>query len=408
MKPSENSRLICEAIKDQYLSLAALDTILHDDKGYDDCVETLNQVLDDRFLIEVPDDRPKLNGQALKGTNGKAVTAPRQNTYLHYLKELRRWPRMTREEEYLFAKRMEFFRRRLIKVLDSMELPPEIVEYFLRSGAEGCCGKKDCASKGPACEAVSQCPRGKVDLVQANCRAYNKCRSIFVQRNLYLVSNLARHYKTYGIPMMDLVQEGNAALIRAVEKFDWRKQVRFQTYAEFWIRQAVERTINNNKQIVNVPIYIQQKMRRLKREGKLSVDDARLSAKDISEAFELSNEVAGRILETVKSHFSLDMFVPGEDDMKLSDLVAWEGEEVTSAEEAETLRRHLYQALDTLTEKERTVIKHRFGMDGARVMTMSELGQMLNVSRERVRQVQLRSLQKLQKPKFRKTLSAFL
>jgi RNA polymerase sigma factor (sigma-70 family) len=408
MTPSNADRLIQEAVEGNHLSLAALDAVLEDDAKFDDYVEKLNGYLEDGFVIEAPDDRPKLDAEALKNGNGKAVATPRQNAYLQYLKELRRWPRMTREEEYLFAKRMEFFRRRLVAVLDALKLPPDIVQYFLRSGAEGCCGRKDCASHGPACEAMVRCPRGKVGQVQANCRAYNKCRSIFVQRNLYLVSNLARHYKTYGIPMMDLVQEGNAALIRAVEKFDWRKQVRFQTYAEFWIRQAVERTINNNKQIVNVPIYIQQKMRRLKREGKLSVDDARLSAKDISEAFELSNEVAGRILETVKNHFSLDMFVPGEDDMKLADLVAWEGEEVTSEEEVEALKQNLYQALDTLTEKERTVIKHRFGMDGAKVMTMSELGQMLNVSRERVRQVQLRSLQKLQKPKFRKTLSAFL
>ena len=254
MKQSNSDRLVKKAIKGRYLPLAALDVILEGDNTFDDHVEMLNGCLDERFEIEVPDDRPKLDSAAIKGGNGKAGATLRQNAYLQYLKELRRWPRMTRADEYLFAKRMEFFRRRLIKVLDFLNLPPEIVEYFLKSGAEGCCGREDCASKGPTCEAMVNCPRGKVEQVQANCRAYNKCRSIFVQRNLYLVSNLARHYKTYGIPMMDLVQEGNAALIRAVEKFDWRKQVRFQTYAEFWIRQAVERTINNNKQLLRVQV----------------------------------------------------------------------------------------------------------------------------------------------------------
>jgi RNA polymerase sigma factor (sigma-70 family) len=123
--------------------------------------------------------------------------------------------------------------------------------------------------------------------LRAACAEYGRLRAHFVERNLYLVIGMSAAYRTYGLPMMDLVQEANASLIRAVEKFDWRKDVRFQTYAAFWVRQAIERLITANRGIVRVPNYIQQKLRRLRREGKLPRSQREMDVRDVSQQFGL-------------------------------------------------------------------------------------------------------------------------
>jgi RNA polymerase sigma factor (sigma-70 family) len=398
------NKLIREARSTRNLELADLDAILADDDTFDRNVDKLNTHYD-AFNVKFPTNgqEERKNGRAQKGS---PTYSAGESIYFNYIAEIRSKSRMTREEEYRYAKRMEFFKRRLIKVVRTLKMPQKEAKFLLQN--TNCLGHPDSANVGPLCQQLGRCPRGKKELIHINCQAYNTCRALFVERNLHLVVNLTQPYRTYGVPIMDLIQEGNTALIRAVEKFDWRKQVRFQTYAAFWVRQAVERTISANKGIVRVPNYIQQKMRRLKREGILSTDRAYISARDVSEAFEMTNEVAGHLLETERGHISLDATVSHNEDSSLNDLVAEEPEELVPKDEIAKLKSRLQEALGDLTEQERTIIKHRFGLEEADLKTLDELGEMMNVSRERVRQVQIRALQKLKKPRLLDNLQSFL
>jgi len=402
MKPREVSKIINEALKTKRLSIENLDMILADDDHFDKNLEKINKHYD-AFVVEAP---PPVGDDDSKGTRRAPVYSAGQDIYFQYINEIRKRARMTRDEEYLFAKRMEFFKRRVIKAVNNCKVSKEKAEYFLQNTS--CLGHPDSVNVGPICEQLGRCPRGKKSVIHVNCKSYNRCRANFVERNLHLVINLTQPYRTYGIPIMDLIQEGNAALIRAVEKFDWRKQVRFQTYAAFWVRQAVERAISASKGIVRVPNYIQQKMRRFKREGKLSSEKNHISAREVSEAFEMSNEVAGHLLETERTHISLHAESSDEGESTLNSLVADEPEDFVPQDEIKALKNKLYEALADLTEQERIIIKHRFGLDDTELKTLDELGEMMNVSRERVRQVQIRALQKLKKPRLLESLQSFL
>ncbi len=399
MEPREFNKVMRKIRKERFLSLETLDSILEEDKTYSWSLERLNRDLD-AFEIEFPED---------EGGNGAAI-APSYSSghdlYFQYIKEIRNKPRLNRDGESRISKRMEFFKKRFTRAVQKTHLPaPKAEELFQTTR---CIGRPGTIDIGPVCERLGKCPRGKKDMIHEHCRAYNKCRAIFVEKNLFLVVNLCQPYKTYGIPLMDLIQEGNTSLIRAVEKFDWRKNVRFQTYASFWIRQAVERLIGANKGIVRIPNYIQQKMRRFKREGKLASQGETISARDLSEAFDVSSQVAGHLLETERRHVSLDSAPSNHDEYDLTDVVAEEPLEIATNEEVEALKQKLEEALQLLDKQERTIIKHRFGLEGVEQKTLDEMGEMLGVSRERIRQLQIRALQKLKKPKFLEGLQGYL
>jgi len=406
MRPQAIAKLIKEAAATGSLTLDRLDAILEDDAAFDRNVDKLNAACRDFTIDLTTIEEYDRGANKARGPKFVPLYSSGQNIYFQYVSEIRKKPRMTRADECLFSKRMEFFKRRMEKLFQNMDLPAEEAQFYLQNTS--CIGRADSADVGPLCENTGLCARGKKGVVHANCHAYNRCRALFVERNLQLVVNLAQPYRTYGVPIMDLIQEGNAALIRAVEKFDWRKQVRFQTYAAFWIRQAVERSISANKGIVRVPNYLQQKMRRLKREGKLPTDRSLISARDVSEAFEMSNEVAGHLLETERGHISLDAHPSDDENSSLTDLIAEDETIPILEDEIVALKRLLQEALDDLTDQERKIIRHRFGLDNAKLKTLDELGEMMNVSRERIRQVQIRALQKLKKPRLLEGLQSFL
>jgi RNA polymerase primary sigma factor len=246
--------------------------------------------------------------------------------------------------------------------------------------------------------------------VQVACADYNRLRGHFVERNLHLVVSMAFNYRTYHIPMMDLVQEGNGSLIRAVEKFDWRKDVRFQTYAAFWIRQAVERMITANRGIVRVPNYIQQKMRRLRREGKLPRNQREMDVNEVQRHFGTSQEGARRLIETDRGFYSLDAPLGDEDSSFAAVLEAEDAQDdAMSAAEQLALSERLDDVLGgNLSEQERDIIRLRFGLGGVTPQTLDQIGERMSVSRERIRQMQVKALDKLQKPRLLEELKDFL
>jgi RNA polymerase sigma factor (sigma-70 family) len=406
MKPEEADLIILKAQQEGVLSLDAIDRLLKEDATFDTNLKKLTLNLNGCVEVEVPrEEQGKVGARTRGGRNG-ATRSSRQGTYTFYRGELRNRPKMSREEERRFAKRLEFYKSRMIQAVHTSGLPATEAAYYLKHTR--CLDHPSSKPRGPLCEELKVCPKGKKDQIHITCQAYNKCRSIFVERNLYLVVIVTLPYRTYGIPLMDLIQEGNAALIRAVEKFDWRKGVRLQTYAEFWIKQAVERSINANKNIVRVPTYMQQRIRRFRREGKLPVEKDHISSQEVSKIFDLSNDIARHLLETDRGHVSLNALIAGEGNLSLSDHLAAESAEPAPEEEAQQLKETLDQALEHLSEQERTILMHRYGLNGAEFKTMAELGEMMNLSREGIRQIQLRSIQKLQKPSLMERLSSYL
>jgi len=395
MEQAKLSLILKQASLEGGIELSLLDTILADDSAYDRSVEAILSSLEDPIRSPIAFLESAERKWSRRGHRGSPAKSVRADHYVDYVDRLRSMPPMTRDEETLFAKRMEFFRNWIDRTM--------IARDILEDQRDNCLHRINCSLRffsAPirlVCESLSTCPLKRTGTVMTTCQAYNKCRAVFVEKNLHIVVTLTGPYKTYGVPRMDLIQEGNAALLRAVELFDWRKKVRFQTYAAFWIRQAVERAIGSYRGIVRVPNYIQQKMRRIKRQEKMSLDESTLTVAEISRALQMPSDVVSHLLETERRYVSLDAGSRGYEEKNHFNLVAEEQDWVLPPEELDNLKKSLCQALGRLSKKERTIIRHRFGLGTAKVKTLAELGQMMNVSKERIRQIQLSSLDKLKK-----------
>ncbi len=323
-----------------------------------------------------------------------------------YLRAIHQRPRLEKDEERELAKRFEFARRRFAEVVAAARMGGERLRELLGNGLTPHCaedlgiGLVDGAAGRPLAESRRR-------EIAARAAEMNRARADFVERTLPVVANLALCYRTYGVPLMDLIHEGNGALIRAVEKFDWRKEVRFATYATFWIRQAVERSIAFNKGIVRVPNYLQQKMRRLRREGVLPKRDRDASLGEVSAAFSVKREVASHLLQTQRTHCSLDAALD-EDGETFASLLADQPASEARELEFPLLRRRLEEVLCGLPPLERKILELRFGLAGGEPVTLEELGRQMKVSRERVRQLQCRAIRHLQSPPLRQRLSGFV
>ncbi len=407
MKPAEIKRIVKEARDEGELSVARLDAILEEPESFDKNVDRLIKELGELPVETAPsgDDKIVANDIVSKSRVQRNANE-KHNRLFDYLKEINSHRRMKRDDEVRLSRRLEFFKRRLLWIAKNKTLPTKI-RKILKS-LDGCSAASERGMMAPICSELGDCPKGISGFLKNCCSSYNALRTEFVERNLGLVVSLAMPYRTYGIPLMDLIQEGNMVLIRAVEKFDWRKGVRFQTYATFWIRQAVERFIGANNSIVRVPNYLQQKMRRFKREGLLPKDGAALTANDVSKNFRVSSKVAGRLLETSRKHISLDSPLKENESGSLSDLVAEEQEESLSDNEQHKLKSRIKEALGNLSNEERFILQHRFGLEGKKTKTLEEIGKLLKVSRERIRQLQNGAIRKLKKPSLEQRLVPFL
>ncbi|MBA2567671.1 MAG: sigma-70 family RNA polymerase sigma factor [Thermoleophilaceae bacterium] len=238
----------------------------------------------------------------------------------------------------------------------------------------------------------------EIELAQAIERGDLAAKERLINSNLRLVISLARKYQGYGLPLTDLVQEGVLGLIRAVEKFDWRKGYKFSTYGTLWIRQALQRGLANSGRTVRLPVHIDSRSRKIARtERELA---ARLgrdpSLDEIAAAVELSAEEVELIRSVDKAPASLDKPVGDSDGSgALGDLIAGEGPSPES-EMLETVEeRGIEDALVRLPADERKVVRLRFGLGGEQPAALSEAGRRLGISGERVRQLEQRALERL-------------
>jgi RNA polymerase primary sigma factor len=251
----------------------------------------------------------------------------------------------------------------------------------------------------------------EVELAEAIQRGDRAARNALIEANLRLVVSIAKRYVGQGMSLEDLIGEGNIGLIRAVTKFDASKGFRFSTYATWWIKQAITRSILEGVRAVRLPVYIMEEVMRVKRIARRLYQDVgrEPTPAQIGEALGVSGDRVGELMIWAEKIFSLDAPLSDEEENTLADIIEDQATQDPSDLTARSLlRQEVMRALDSLTVRERQVIALRFGLYDDQDHTLEEVGRELKVTRERVRQIEERAIRKLRHPQSSRFLREYL
>jgi len=348
-----------------------------------------------------------------------------------YLQEIGRVPLLERDEEVSEAQKVqrhiqiveqrtkaaeegnttlqEFIK--LVDVYDRLVTQlshrPSIKRWSMALGMEiPLLKEKEAVGKRAWAEVVG-CDVKELDRIQNN---GIRAKEHMIKANLRLVVSVAKKYQNRGLELLDLIQEGTLGLERAVEKFDPTKGYRFSTYAYWWIRQGITRAIATQSRTIRLPVHITEKLNKIKKaQRKISQEKGRTpKIEDIAKELDMTADQIREVLLRVPRSVSLEIKVGKEKDTELGDLLETESASPEETLMRESLQKDLHYLLSELTSREREVIQMRFGFGGEKPFSLAEIGRCLELSRERVRQIEAKALQKLRQPRRRNLIRDYL
>ena len=310
------------------------------------------------------------------------------DTVAVYLQRIGSYPLLTREQEQLCG-----------KVMLNIEKVNQIKERF-----------KEKFDHYPSDQELAKYTGKTVQEIRDFCWKSQFYKNRLINHNLRLVVSIAKKYQCRGLDLLDLIQEGNLGLIRATEKFDYTKGYRFTTYATWWIRQAITRSIADQSRTIRLPVHLHETLSRIKKTTKLLSQEmgSKPTEEEIATRMEMSIEKLRFITKSAQSIISLDTSIGKEEDSRLIDLIESDGDTPEDEVSKSLLREDLESVLGTISPRERNVLRLRYGLDDGRMKTLEEIGQNFDVTRERIRQIEAKALRKLRHPNRNSVLKGYL